>query len=182
MHLFETLPPLQASLLKVAFPLLMIAVVLLVVKVRRFSWRENLGLLAPRAGQAVLWMAVYLAWMLITNAIMNWRGPWDFSIWARSPMIVNVLRVLAVGILGPIAEELIFRGLLYDRLSRRRIGPTVAIVLLAAVWAAIHIGYPPGVIAVLFVDGLLLGFARRQTGSVILPILMHVMWNLYAIW
>jgi membrane protease YdiL (CAAX protease family) len=38
------------------------------------------------------------------------------------------------------------------------------------------------VIAVIFVSGLMLGFARRQTGSVILPILMHIAWNLYAVW
>jgi len=36
--------------------------------------------------------------------------------------------------------------------------------------------------AVIFVGGLLLGFARRQTGSVIVPILMHIAWNLYAVW
>jgi membrane protease YdiL (CAAX protease family) len=182
MNFFASLPPLQATLLKVAFPLIAIVAVLLVAKHRRLSLRENLGLIPPRPAQAALWLAIYLAWMLATNLIMDWRGPWDFSPWARSPMIINVLRVLAVGILGPIAEELIFRGLLYDRFSRTRLGATTTIVILAAIWAGIHFSYPPGVIALLFVDGLLLGFARRQTGSIIVPILMHVAWNLYAIW
>jgi membrane protease YdiL (CAAX protease family) len=182
MDIFASMPPLQATLFKVASPLLAIILVLLVAKRRRLSWRENLGLFPPRPGQAALWLALYLGWMLLTNLIINWRGPWDFTVWARSPMIINVLRVLAVCILGPIAEELIFRGLLYDRFSRTRLGPTVTIVILAAIWAVIHLSYSPGVIAVIFVGGLLLGFARRQTGSVILPILMHIAWNLYAVW
>lgn len=182
MDIFASMPPLQASLLKVAFPLLAIGIIALGVKRRGLSWRENIGMIPPRASQVALWMTIYLGWMLLTNLIMDWRGPWDFSGWARSPMIVNVLRVLAVCILGPIAEELIFRGWLYDRFSRTRLGPTMTIVILAAIWAVIHISYPPGVIAVIFVSGLMLGFARRQTGSVILPILMHVAWNLYAVW
>jgi len=182
MDIFASMSPLQATLLKVAFPLVAIILVLLIAKYRRLSWRENLGLILPRPSQAALWLALYLGWMLLTDSIMNWRGPWDFSVWARSPMIINVLRVLAVGILGPIAEELIFRGLLYDRFSRTRLGPVVTIVILAAIWAVIHMAYTPGVIAVIFVGGLLLGFARRQTGSVILPMLMHIAWNLYAVW
>jgi membrane protease YdiL (CAAX protease family) len=182
MDIFASMPPLQASLLKVGMPLLAIVVVILGVKLRGYSLRETLGLFPPRVSQVAVWMAVYLGWMLLTNLIMDWRGPWDFSGWARSPMIVNVLRVLAVCILGPIAEELIFRGALYYRFSRTRLGPTVTIVILAAIWAVIHISYSPGVIAVIFVGGLMLGFARRQTGSVIVPILMHIAWNLYAVW
>jgi hypothetical protein len=182
MDVFASMSPLQATLFKVAFPLLAIVIVILGVKLRGRSLREVLGLFPPRASQAALWMAIYLAWMLLTDLFMNWRGPWDFSGWARSSMIVNVLRVLAVCILGPIAEELIFRGALYYRFSQTRLGPTVTIVILAAIWAVIHIAYTPGVIAVIFVGGLLLGFARRQTGSVILPILMHIAWNLYAVW
>lgn len=182
MDIFASMPPLQASLLKVALPLLAIVIVILGVKLRGYSLLEVLGLFPPRVSQVALWMAIYLGWMLLTNLIMDWRGPWDFSAWARSPMIVNVLRVLAVCILGPIAEELIFRGALYYRLSRTRLGPTVAIVILAAIWAVIHISYSPGVIGVIFVSGLILGFARRQTGSVIVPILMHIAWNLYAVW
>jgi membrane protease YdiL (CAAX protease family) len=176
------MPPLQASLLKVALPLLAIGIVVLGVKLRGYSLREYLGLIPPRVGQVAVWLAIYLAWMLLTDSIMNWRGPWDFSGWARSSMIVNVLRVLAVCILGPIAEELIFRGALYYRFSRTRLGPIGTIVILAAIWAVIHVAYTPGVIAIIFVGGLLLGFARRQTGSVIVPILMHIAWNLYAVW
>jgi membrane protease YdiL (CAAX protease family) len=182
MNLFDSMPPLQASLLKVALPLLAIGIVVLNLKRRHYSLREYLGLIPPRPSQVALWMALYLGWMLLTNLIMSWRGPWDFSRWANSPMIVNVLRVLGVSILGPIAEELIFRGVLYYRLSRTRLGPIVAIVVLTAAWALLHFSYSPAVIAVIFVSGLILGFARWQSGSVILPILMHIAWNLYAVW
>lgn len=182
MDIFASMPPLQASLLKVALPLLAIGIVVLNLKRRGHSLREYLGLIPPRASQVILWMALYLGWMLLTNLIINWRGPWDFSRWANSPMIVNVLRVLGVSILGPIAEELIFRGVLYYRLSRTWLGPIVAVIVLAAVWAVLHFSYTPAVIAVVFVCGLMLGFARWQSGSVILPILMHIAWNLYAIW
>jgi len=47
---------------------------------------------------------------------------------------------------------------------------------------AIHTSYSAGVIAVIFVEGLLLGAAHWRTGSVLAPILMHIVWNLYAVW
>ena len=89
---------------------------------------------------------------------------------------------LAVGILGPTAEELVFRGVLFSRLMTTRLGPVGTIVLLALVWSAIHTSYELRVIAVIFVEGLILGAARWKTGSVIPPILMHIVWNLYAVW
>jgi membrane protease YdiL (CAAX protease family) len=110
--MLDLTPQLRLTLLKVAIPLLAITAVFVVTKVRRLSPRENLGLIAPPPGLAAMWLAIYLGWMLLTDFLMNWRGPWDFTVWKQSPLIVDVLRVLAVGILGPIAEELIFRGLL----------------------------------------------------------------------
>ena len=90
--------------------------------------------------------------------------------------------MLGVGILGPIAEELIFRGLLYGRLVGTRLGAVGSIVILALGWALIHTSYSGVVIAVIFVEGLLLGAARWRTGSVLAPVLMHILWNLYAVW
>jgi membrane protease YdiL (CAAX protease family) len=56
------------------------------------------------------------------------------------------------------------------------------VVVLAAAWSLLHTAYTPAVIALIFIDGLLLGAARYQTKSIVTPMLMHVMWNLYAIW
>jgi len=120
--------------------------------------------------------------MLGTNAVMNWRGPWNFEPWRQQRLVVSGLRVLAVGILGPIAEELIFRGFLYARLNRTKLAGWMTIVVLAVAWALLHASYSSAVIGVLIVDGILLGVARQRSGSVVVPILMHVTWNLYAIW
>ncbi len=120
--------------------------------------------------------------MLLSNALWHWRGPWDFGPWRQAPLLASILRVLAVGILGPMAEELIFRGLLYGRLAKTRVGPVGTIVILALFWAVIHVSYDATVITVIFIDGLLLGAARWRTGSLLPPVLMHIVWNLYAVW
>jgi membrane protease YdiL (CAAX protease family) len=173
---------LERTLLKAFLPLLAIGIVLFGARRRGLSWREGLGLTKPPLGQTVAWLALYVAWMLGSDRVFGWRGPWDFRPWAQAPLVVSGLRVLAVCILGPIAEELIFRGFLYTRLVGTRLGVAGSVVLLAAVWAAIHTSYSGGVVALIFVDGLLLGAARYRSGSLIVPILMHVVWNLYAIW
>lgn len=175
---------LEPTLVKVLVPSVAIAAALMISRRRGLSWRGDLALRAASVAQTALWLALYIAWMLASDRLISWRGPWDFSGWARTPLPVAALRVLAVGVLGPIAEELIFRGFGYARLVRTRLGVFGTIVILAAVWAVIHVGagYSAAVIAVIFVAGLLLGAARYRTGSVIVPMLMHIAWNLYAVW
>jgi membrane protease YdiL (CAAX protease family) len=130
----------------------------------------------------MLWLLLYAAVILGSNYLMNWRGPWDFTEWRQALWLVDILRVLAVGILGPTAEEIIFRGFFFTRLARTRLGVAGAIALTAIGWGASHYTYTPGVIALLMFAGMLLGLARLKTKSVITPILMHMMWNLYAVW
>ncbi len=170
------------TLLKVVVPIIATGVVLVAARRRHLSWREDLGLARPAAGEALLWLALYLVLVLGSNHFMGWRGPWDFSIWARTPLPVAVLRILAVGILGPIAEELIFRGYLYARLIHTRLGAAGTIAVLAAGFAVLHTAYSGGVVALIFVAGLMLGVARYRSGTVVVPMLMHITWNLYAVW
>jgi hypothetical protein len=100
----------------------------------------------------------------------------------RAPLYIDGMRILAVCILGPTAEELLFRGLLYGALTRTRLKVAGSVFVAAIGWALMHTAYSPAVIALLFVGGLLLGAARYRTKSVIVPIAMHIVWNLYAIW
>ncbi len=173
---------LERSLTKLAIPTGAIVLVLIVVRLRGRSLHDDLALRAPSAASLAGWVGAHVGYMLLTNVAMDWRGPWDFTIWQEQGALVGVLRVLAICAAGPIAEELIFRGLLFHRLRSTRLGPAVSIVVLAAVWAAIHLDGSRSIVVVFCGAGLLLGVARWKTGSVYVPIAMHIAWNLFAVW
>lgn len=97
-------------------------------------------------------------------------------------LLIDAQRVLAVGVLGPIAEELIFRELFYKLLAHTPLGNVGAIVVTAVGWAILHTSYTLPVILLLLGSSVLLGIARYRSNSVLVPIAMHIVWNLYAIW
>ena len=138
--------------------------------------------IAPSPPLATLgFIAVYLAWMLASDWLIDWRGPWDFGSWRQAPVLASALRVVAVCLLGPAVEELLFRGVFFACL-RQYLPVGVVILLTAGSWALLHWSYDWAVIGVIFVDGLLLGLARWRTKSLVAPIAMHMLYNLYAIW
>ena len=156
------------------------AVALLLFRTRKLP-REQMGFVRPPLGASLLFIVVYLAWMLGTDAVIHWRGPWNWQPWLDAPPAASAMRVLAVCFLGPTAEELLFRGVGFGFLQPR-IGTALTIVAMAATWAPLHYSYSWTVIFVIFVDGILLGLARWKTQSVFPPIVMHMLYNLYAIW
>ena len=139
------------------------------------------GLTRPPLLPSLAFLAIYLAWMLGTDALLGWRGPWDLAPWRSAPLLASALRLLAVCLFGPIVEELLFRGVLFAWLRERL--PIAAVILLTSVgWALLHWSYSWAVIGVIAVDGVILGLARWRTASVYPPIVMHMLYNLYAIW
>ena len=54
--------------------------------------------------------------------------------------------------------------------------------LVALGWAAFHVQYGIGTMALIATDGLLLGAARVSSGSLVTPVAMHAMGNLVSIW
>lgn len=82
--------------------------------------------------------------------------------------------LIAVGIVGPIFEELLFRGLLFGEL-RKLTHIRVALVIQALLFGIYHLNAVQGSYA--FVIGLLLGFVYYRSGSILAPIIVHITVN-----
>lgn len=93
-----------------------------------------------------------------------------------------VLLVLSAVVLAPVGEELFYRGLLYQGL-RARWGSAPAMWVSAAVFAVTHVNLAgPALAGVLLVVvilplGVLLAWSFERTGSLIVPIVAHALFN-----
>lgn len=95
------------------------------------------------------------------------------------PARIAVLFVLVV--VAPVAEELLFRGVLLARL-RRGLGPASSVAISAALFSFIHLIDPDAAFVVpgLFIIGLVLGWQALRTGRIGLAVMTHAGVNLLA--
>ena len=77
------------------------------------------------------------------------------------------------GIIAPITEEVIFRGLVFGYL--RRWGFTAALLISTALFAVMHL---PTLPATQIVGGMVFAIAYHIEGSLIVPIVIHMLGNL----
>ena len=84
------------------------------------------------------------------------------------------LAVLAIVVLAPIAEELFFRGVVFNAFKRER-GRRWAYVGSAALFAVIHLSLVA--LVPIFLLGLALAWVYERTGSLLAPIVMHAVVN-----
>lgn len=84
------------------------------------------------------------------------------------------LAVLAIVIVAPIAEELFFRGVVFNAWLREG-GARFAYLGSAALFAVIHLSLAAAV--PIFLLGLALAWIYRRTGSLLAPIAMHTVVN-----
>lgn len=96
-------------------------------------------------------------------------------------------QLLLVLLILPVLEEIVFRGLLLDVLTRRfrqRLGRlSVANLLTSLVFAAVHLIHSaPGWALLVFFPSLVFGYLKERHGSLLSPILMHIFYNLGFYW
>jgi membrane protease YdiL (CAAX protease family) len=91
-----------------------------------------------------------------------------------------VLFFIAVVIIGPITEEIVFRGFLFRGLSASFLGIAGTLIVTSVAWALMHVQYDALIIAQIFLIGLLLGWLRWASGSTLLTISLHVLANFVA--
>ena len=119
---------------------------MLAARRRTADWGSSLALRKPSWTRFTFWITVYLLWMLFSDVLFHWRGPWDFTAWREHSLLHNTGRVVAVCLLGPIAEELGFRGLIFHAISNSRLGTSGAVLLTSVAWSCLHFQYDRGVI------------------------------------
>ena len=153
---------------------------LAMVKFRKLDWREDVGFKPPALRDAAIWAIGFLILVLALELLVGdgekmgaWRGKYDSANLA--------VRIVAVGLIYPVAEEFFFRGALLG-MVRRRFGDLAGIVLPALLFGLIHIQYDWRGMAFVMLDGLIFGIARVRTGSVYVAMLLHVIGNGYAVW
>lgn len=92
----------------------------------------------------------------------------------------SMIAVLIFGtLIGPIFEELVFRGFLQPLLTRT-MGPWLAIVLTSIPFALLHgpgFGWAWQSIVIVGMAGMLMGYVRYRTGSTAAAALIHVGYN-----
>jgi membrane protease YdiL (CAAX protease family) len=161
----------------------------LVARAKGRSLRSDFGLVvrardgwAVFAGMGVYLLAVVLVLPLVAMVDEN-QEVVDELLDASGPKLA-VLAVTA-GLLAPVCEELLFRGLLL-RAVRRRYAPVVAVGFSAAVFAFVHplldqslgtFARSPAFLAL----GIVSGIAAVRTRDLSVPILLHVGFNLLTV-
>ncbi len=90
------------------------------------------------------------------------------------------LLIFAVSIAAPLLEEIVFRGFLLKGFSDTFMGTYGAIVVTSLLWATIHLQYEFAYVFVIFIVGLVFGYARVKTNSILTPMMMHFFMNIVA--
>ena len=162
---------------------------LVVMKLRGVRLVEAFGLRRTGAGTVVLgaFVLLLLAFPIITEALELSRlllastgyrnnDPQDaVRFLSESPSLAARWTVgMQAMFLAPVQEELIFRGFLYG-VARRYLGPAAGLVLVSGLFAAIHLHAPS--FAGLFVLAACLTLAYEWSGSLLVPMAMHSMFN-----
>jgi len=145
---------------------------------------EVLGLRRPSLALAVLAMAIGVSLhgplTLMANAIYG-RFPLpdqDVEV-MRELLTASTLRdqialVVAAGVVGPVVEEIFFRGALYRHL-RRAHPPGLTLFGVSLLFAAAHLD--PRSFFPDFMGGLAMGYVRALSGSLWPAILLHAAFN-----
>lgn len=167
---------LSKILIKVLTIPLAIVIALVVLTIKKLPIKEYFGLKIPSRKESIFWLLLFLPIFAIGEIYYFGTGLNEGRIWEYS-LDVMIVRIIGIVILAPVCEELIYRGVLFQAISKSKMGYIGAVILTTVLFTASHFQYGIADLATIFVDALYWGWVRYKTGSTILPIVMHIFNN-----
>ncbi len=135
-------------------------------------------------GKTIKWILILLGFSLFITLLANWLGVMsevEFTNQVLNNSGNMILLFYGFGIVQPIFEELLFRGLLFKGL-KSKLGGNLTVLITSILFVIAHIQYDFIIlILVLFPNALILGFARLKTGNLTTPIILHCINNIIVL-
>jgi uncharacterized protein len=126
----------------------------------------------------VIWVTIVLLNALspgIAESYLNWLLSFDpFTITAETTFIQFVLIFIVISIIAPVVEEVIFRGIMLERLGQKY-GYTSAVFTSSLIFGVLHAD-----IIGAFLFGVVLCVVYLHTKSLMMPVLIHAVNNATA--
>jgi membrane protease YdiL (CAAX protease family) len=161
-----------------------IALLVAIAALARWGPADYLGLVVPRAEDttvALIWLAVLIIGSDVVVYLLGLDVVPPFQIesykTARDAGWLPALAFATV-IAAPAGEEILFRGFLFRGWVRSDRGGLIAVPIISAIFALLHVQYDKVGMLQIFAVGLFLGWLRWRSGSTLLTILCHATLNL----
>ena len=155
---------------------------ILFIRLKNRNIKEYLNLYFPPISTTFLFLLLSFFIMSLMEYFSNlYPSIFDTDFVIESYRQAKSLPIFYLGVVffGPIFEELLFRGFLFKGLQKSIIGGHGAVFVSAILFSIVHVQY--GIYILLFMMfpiAVLLGYARLKSGSLLLPILIHMINNL----
>ncbi len=153
------------------------------------SVKQYLYLYWPTIGSLLKWLGIMFLVMIGMQIVMTSLGVETPSFMTDVYGSTEHKWVLWIAVIigAPFFEEFLFRGFLFEglrhsfsKLTSSAVGTTLTVLITSGIWAVIHMQYGWIEIISIFAIGIALAIARLKTGSLYVPIAMHMMMNFLA--
>lgn len=145
--------------------------------------KDYLALHVPRPRALLIAIAVFGGLVLAmqgADMVLQRPPPEDMLSDAYRTVGSPLFFWVTVVIIGPVFEEMLFRGFLFVGLRDSRIGLAGTLLITSLAWAAMHIQYDLYGMFWILVLGLALGLVRHRTNSLWVVIILHGLNNAAA--
>jgi uncharacterized protein len=159
-----------------------IAIVLIGTYTAKQDIRMSFAFKSPAWKKSLPWLGLFI----VMGLLFNWlesnipqlhSAAMDKMI--QASMNHAFIAILGIGVLVPIFEELVFRGLLFTRIQEL-FSPMVTVLITALSFTVLHVQYNAAILVGMFCIGFLLGMLRWKSDSIWPGILVHCANNTIA--
>lgn len=173
----------DGTVLSISVVLNLLAIILFVffiLKIRKKSFTDYLHFRPFSLKITLMSFGLWIVYLIASATLFHLTNhqPMDFLDVYFQSANPRWLLFLGIILLAPIYEELIFRGLIWRAIAEQfvsdRRGAIIASIISGVLFASIHLQYDFYELGTIFVLALVLGFARYRSGSILLPIAIHI--------